>query len=106
MAKKSTHCRRSWDPLSRLADGILRKLEVNRCVRYETVLTAEEYNEAVLMIRAAVAFARSRLSAKRMPPRTFPWRGRNYALRYSNTGRVFIATKSGITLIGSDYFVI
>lgn len=75
-------------------------------MRYETVLTADELNEAALMIQAAVAFARSRLSAKRMPPRTFPWRGRNYTLRYSNAGRVFIATKSGITLIGSDYFVI
>jgi len=65
--------KRSQDPRAHLADGILRKLEANRCVRYETVLTADELNEAILMIRAAVDCARTRMAAKRMPPRTLQW---------------------------------
>lgn len=102
MAKKPARYNR--EPLSELADGILRKLEAKRCVRYEEVLTGDELREAVLMMRSAVAHARSKIAAKGIPPRTFPWRGRHYTLRYSNAGRVFISTKSGITLMGSDFF--
>jgi hypothetical protein len=74
MAKKQT-CR-NQDPLALLANGILRKLEKNPHARYEAVLTVDELNEAVLMIRAAVSHVHANLELKRIPPRTFPWRGR------------------------------
>lgn len=97
---------------ARMIDAMLCKLEASPCRRYEEVLTAEEYGEAVAMIRAAVAcvqgcMAEQRYSGRRIrPPARFEWRGSKYPLQYTNMGRVFIATPSGARVIGSGFFAI
>lgn len=105
--RKPTDCR------ARMIGVMLCKLEVNPHRRYEEVLNVEEFNEAVLMIRAAVAYAQGFMAAQRRngirvkPPSRFVWHGRSYPLRYGEfLGQVFIANKSGVSLIGSGYDVI
>lgn len=115
MAMKKSNKRPTRKPVDRRARMIgvmLRKLEANPHRRYEEVLNIEEYNEAVLMIRAAVAYVQGYMVAQRYngkrirPPARFEWRGCRYPLQYSNIGRVFIATQSGTRVIGSGFFAI
>lgn len=101
---------RQTDPVLRLTGAMLRKLEANPHARYEQVLTAGEYAEARLMIRAAVAFVQGRMTAQRhkgkrpRPPSRFSWRGQSYPLRYGVfMGQIFIANECGKCLIGSGY---
>jgi hypothetical protein len=93
--------------------AMLRKLEANPHRRYKEVLNVEEFNEAVLMIRAAVAYvqgftAAQRFNGKRVkPPSCFVWHGQSYPLWYGKfLGQIFIANKSGVRLIASGYDVI
>lgn len=110
-SRKQT-ARKPVDRRARMIGTMLRKLEANPHMRYETLLDAEEYGEAVLMIRAAVVFVRGHMAAQHRtgkrarPPSSFIWHGQSYPLLFSNLGRVFIATKSGARLIGSGYDVI
>ena len=101
------------DYKGRVIDVMLRKLEANPCKRYEEVLNIEEYNEAVLMIRAAVTYVQGFMAAQRFngkcvkPPSRFAWHGRSYPLWYGGfLGQVFIANKRGVRLIASGYDVI
>lgn len=104
--------RKPVDRRARMIDTMLRKLEANPHRRYEEVLSVEEYNEAVLMIRAVVAYVQGYVVAQRYngkrirPPTHFEWHGSKYPLQYSNLGRVFIATASGERVIGSGIFAI
>lgn len=97
---------------ARLIKSAMLKLEANPHTRYEAVLTVEEHREAVLMMRAAVAYVQGSLAEQRykgkrlLPPARFEWRGCRYPLHYSNMGRVFIATQSGKDVLGSDFFAI
>lgn len=104
--------RKPVDRHARMIGAMLRKLEANPRRRYEEVLNFEEYGEAVLMIRAAVAYVQGYMVAQRYnskrirPPARFEWRGNKYPLQYTNMGRVFIATPSGARVIGSGFFAI
>jgi len=108
MRNKRTVSRKS----GALFQSALRKLEASPGARYEEVLTAEEYNEAVQMMRAAVEYVLRYVEAQRhkgkrpIPPARFQWHGFWYPLQYSNMGRVFIATQNGARVLGSGYFAI
>ena len=114
--KNTQASRRKRAPVNRRAHLIasaLRKLEAVPGARYEEVLTAEEYSEAVQMMRALVSYVQGRMAAQRYkgkrprPPSRFSWHGRSYPLRYGLfLGQVFIANKSGKCLIGSGYNVV
>jgi hypothetical protein len=110
--RKKITSKKKPDRMARMIGAMLRKLEVNPNMRYETVLTVEEHNEAVQMMRAAVAHVLRHVAAQHhkgkrpRPPARFQWRGFWYPLQYSNMGRVFIATKSGARVLGSGYFAI
>ena len=106
-AHKPIDCR------GRMISVMLRKLEANPHKRYEDVLNVEEFNEAVLMIRAAVAYVQGFMATQRRngervkPPSRFVWHGQSYPLWYGKfLGQVFIANKSGVRLIASGYDVI
>ena len=109
---KRTAKRKPVDRYTHMIGAMLSKLEANPHRPYEAVLNAEEYNEAVLMIRAAVAHVQgymvAQLSSGRRvrPPARFEWRDSKYPLQYSNLGRVFIATPSGTRVIGSGFFAL
>lgn len=115
MAKRKTSkqpARKPHAECARQIDAMLLKLEANPHAIYE-VLTAKEYSEAVLLMRAAVAYVQGYMAAQRCkgkrprPPARFPWLGKSYPLRYGVfLGQVFIANKSGKCLIGSGYHVI
>lgn len=105
--------RKPIDGNARMIEAMLRKLETHPHKRPEDVLNIEEYNEAVQMIRAAVAYVQGFMAAQRhngkrvRPPSRFSWRGRSYPLMYGVfLGQVFIARKSGRCLIASGYDVI
>jgi hypothetical protein len=84
--------RKPIDRRARMIEAMLHKLEANPHRRYEDVLSAEEYGEALAMIRAAVAhvqgcMAEQRYNGRRVrPPARFEWRGNKYPLQYSNLG--------------------
>lgn len=107
--KNKQPARRLIDYKARMISTMLQKLEANPSRRYEEVLTADEYNEAVQMIGAAVAHVQQHMAVQRSkgkrekPPSRFNWNGRSYPLWFSNLGRVFIANKNGVRLIGSGY---
>ncbi|PJB06335.1 MAG: hypothetical protein CO125_07235 [Hydrogenophilales bacterium CG_4_9_14_3_um_filter_59_35] len=96
----------------RMIETMLRKLEVNPHQRYEEILSVEEYNEAVLMIHAAVAYARGYIAAqyggykRSRKPQSFVWCGKRYALTYSGCDRIYITTKGGVRVIAWGYDVI
>ena len=110
---KRKPARKPIDYRARMVGVMLRKLEANPHRRYEEFLNDEEYKEAVLMIRAAVAYVQGFMAAQRFngkrvkPPSRFVWHGRSYPLWYGKfLGQVFIANKSGVRLIASGYDVI
>ncbi|MEJ1958369.1 MAG: hypothetical protein WDM70_02020 [Nitrosomonadales bacterium] len=49
---------------ARLIKSAMLKLEANPYARYEEVLSVEEHHEAVLMMRAAVAYVQGHLAAQ------------------------------------------
>ena len=110
--RKKITSKKKPDRMAHMIGTMLRKLEANPHRRYEEVLSAAEYNEAVLMIRAAVAHVQwhmteQRYSGRRVrPPARFEWRGSKYPLQYSNLGRVFIATPSGARVLGGGIFAV
>lgn len=95
-----------------MIDTMMRKLEAQPNRQYSEVLNSKEHQEAVLMIRAAVAYVQAHIAeqlyyGKRVrAPARFDWYGRKYPLQYSNVGRVFITTTSGVPVIGSGFFAI
>lgn len=98
---------------TQLIESVLCKMESNPHTLYEDVLTAEEYREALQLMRAAVAhvqetMARQRYAGKRpRAPSRFRWCGKSYPLRYGLfLGQIFICNRSGKPLIGSGYHVI
>jgi DNA polymerase III delta prime subunit len=95
---------------ARKIDKILRKLETNPRARYEDVLDDEEINLARLLMRAAVnhlqGCAAKRRGQRFRLPKCFVFCGRRHWLKYSNLGRIFIATKRGVNVLGSDFFAI
>lgn len=104
--------RKPVDRRARMIGAMLRKLEASPNRRYEEVLSIEEYNEAVLMMREAIAYAQGYLAALRYngkrlrKPSRFAWCGRTYRLHYSNCGRLFIVSPGGKRVIGSGFFAI
>lgn len=112
--RKPAHRRR--EPLSRharLMKSALRKLEaIPQDVRnpYQ-VLTPDEHEAAVALLRAAVAHVCERKRERnrgRYKPRAFTYQGARYRLAYSGStlGRVFIVSPRGRNVIASGYDVI
>lgn len=112
MNRKKQSARKPVDRRARMISAMLHKLAANPRRQYSEVLSAEEHAEALLMIRAAVAYvqactAKQRYNGRRVrPPASFGWRGKKYPLQYSNIGRVFITTPDGVPVIGSGFFAI